>query len=91
MQNKVKVNKLQQGIFFFCFWSYRSKNNMIKIDLGAIVFTRGFSLERKHTVGKQITVEQLIEKRKVMTISKALILNIGIMSVSSRLTPVCIY
>ena len=27
----------------------------------AIGFTRGFSLERKHTVGKQNTVEQLIE------------------------------
>ena len=57
---------------------------MVKIDPGAIVFTRGFSLERKHTVGKQITVEQLIEKRKVMKISKAMIMNIGIMSVTSR-------
>ena len=36
------------------------------------------------TVGEQITVEQLIEKRKVMTISKAMIMNIGITSVSSR-------
>ena len=35
------------------------------------------------TVGEQITAEQLIEKRKVMTISKAMIMNIGIMSVSS--------
>ena len=55
---------------FLGFWFYRSENIMIKIDPGAIVFTRGFSLKRKHTVGKQITVEQLIEKRKVMTISK---------------------
>ena len=35
---------------------------MIKIDPGAIVFTRGFSLERTHTVGKQITIEKLIKK-----------------------------
>jgi hypothetical protein len=64
---------------------------MMKIDPGAIVFTRGFSLERTHTVGKQITVEQLIEKRIVMTISKAMIINIGITSVTSRPTPACIY
>ena len=32
-------------------------------------------------VGEQITAEQLIEKRKVMTISKAMIMNIGITSV----------
>ena len=51
---------------------------------GAIGLTRGFSLERKHTMGKQITVEQLIEERIVMTISKAMIMNIGITSVSSR-------
>ena len=35
-------------------------------------------------VGEQITAEQLIEKRIVMKISKAMIMNIGIMSVSSR-------
>ena len=64
---------------------------MIKIDPGALVFTRGFSLERKHTVGKQITVEQLIETCKVMKISKAMIMNIGITSVTSRPTPACIY
>ena len=63
---------------------------MVKIDPGAIVFTRGFSLERTHMVGEQIAVEQLIEKRKVMTISKAMIMNIGITSVTSRLTPACI-
>ena len=51
---------------------------------GGIGFTRGFSLERKHTMGEQITAEQLIEKGKVMTISKAMIMNIGITSVSSR-------
>ena len=33
---------------------------------------------------EQITAEQLIEKRKVMTISKAMIMNIGITSMSSR-------
>ena len=43
---------------------------MIKIDPGALVFTRGFSLERKHTVGKQIIVEQLIELQIIMTISR---------------------
>ena len=42
---------------------------------GAIGLIRGFSLERKHTVGELMTVEQLIEKRKVMTISKAMIMN----------------
>ena len=35
-------------------------------------------------VGEQIIVEQLIEKRKVMKISKAMIMNIGITFVSSR-------
>ena len=37
-----------------------------------------------NTVGEQITVEQLLEKRKVMTRSKTMIMNIGITSVSSR-------
>ena len=37
-----------------------------------------------NTVGEQIAVEQLIEERKVMTISKAVMMNIGITSVSSR-------
>ena len=36
------------------------------------------------TVGEKITVEQLIEKRIVMKISKAMIMIIGITSVSSR-------
>ena len=31
-----------------------------------------------NTVGEQIIAEQLIEKRKVMTISKAMIMNIGV-------------
>ena len=48
-------------------------------------------MKENNTVGEQITVEQLIEKRIVMTISKAMIMNIGIMSVSSRPTPECIY
>ena len=84
-QNEVKVNKLQKIIF--CFWFYTSENNMIRIDPRAIVFTRGFSLERIDMVGKQITVQHLIEKRKVMTISKAMIMNIGITSMTTRPTP----
>ena len=52
---------------------------------------RGFSLEAKYMVGEQITVEKLIEKLIVMKISKAMIMNIGITSVTSRPTPVCIY
>mgnify|MGYP005841930939 CR=1 FL=1 len=43
------------------------------------------------TVGEQIIAEQLIEKRKVMMISKAMIMNIGITSATSRPTPACIY
>ena len=43
------------------------------------------------TMGEQISVEQLIEKRKVMTISKSMIMNIGITSVSSRPKRFCIY
>ena len=58
---------------------------------GAILFTRSFSLERKHTVGKQITVEELIEKHIVIMIFKAMIMNIGIMPVTSKPTPTCIY
>ena len=42
-------------------------------------------------VGEQITAEQLIEKRIIMMTSKAMIMNIGITSVSSRLTSACIY
>ena len=37
LQKKIKVNKLQQGIFSFIF--------IFKVDPGAIVFTRGFSLK----------------------------------------------
>ena len=33
-----------------------------------------------NTVGEQINVEQLIENRKVMTISKAMIMNIGMIT-----------
>ena len=44
---------------------------MIKIDLGAIGFTSGFSQDSiSITVGEQITVEQLIEKCIVMRISR---------------------
>ena len=35
-------------------------------------------------VDEQINADQLIEKHKVMMISKAMIMNIGITSVSSR-------
>ena len=42
-----------------------------KIDPGAIGFTSGFSQDSINiTVGEQITVEQLIEKRIVMRISR---------------------
>ena len=65
---------------------------MIKIDPGAIGFTSGFSREHKYSmVGEKITVEQLTEKHKVMTISKAMIMNIGITSMSSRPKRFCIY
>ena len=54
---------------------------MMKIDPGAIGFTSGFFQEHKYfTVGEQITVEQLIESRKVMTLSMAMIISIGITS-----------
>ena len=44
---------------------------MMKIDPGAIGFTSGFSQDSiSITVGKQITVEQLIEKRIVMRLSR---------------------
>ena len=42
-------------------------------------------------VGKQITVEQLIKKRIVVKISKAMIMYIGITSKISRPTLACIY
>ena len=44
-----------------------------------------------NTVGEQITAEQLIEKRIVMMISKAMIMNIGITSMTSRPKRFCIY
>ena len=45
--------------------------DMMRIDPGAIGFTSGFSQEHKYsTVGEQITVEQLIELRIVMRISR---------------------
>ena len=59
---------------------------MMKIDSGAIAFTSGFSQDSiSITMGEQITVEKLIEKCIVMMISKAMIMNIGITSMSSRL------
>ena len=44
-----------------------------------------------NTVGEQITAEQLIEEHIIMMITKAMIMNIGIMSMSSRLKRFCIY
>ena len=65
---------------------------MMRIDPGAIGFTSGFSQEHKYsTVGEQITIEQLIDKRIVLRISKAMIMNICITFVSSRLKQFCIY
>ena len=67
------------------------KANMIRDRPGAIGFTRGFSRDNiSITVGEQITVEQLIEKRIVMRISRH-DHYIGIMSKISRSTPACIY
>ena len=44
---------------------------MIKIDPGAIGFTRGFSREHKYsTVGEKITIEQLTELSIVTRISR---------------------
>ena len=49
----------------------RLKVNMIEIDPGGIGFTRGFSQDSiSITVGEQITIEQLIEKRIVMRLSR---------------------
>ena len=43
---------------------------MMKIDSGAIGFTSGFSQDSVSImVGEQITVEQLLEKRIIMTLS----------------------
>ena len=45
--------------------------DMMRIDPGAIGFTSGFSQEHKYsTVGEQITVEKLIEKRIIMRLSR---------------------
>ena len=44
---------------------------MMRIDPGAIGFTSGFSQEHKYsTMGEQITVEQLIETRIIMRLSR---------------------
>ena len=64
----------------------------MKIDPGAIGFTSGFSQEHKYfTVGEQITAEQLIKKCINMKTSQAMIVDIGITSVSSRTKRFCIY
>ena len=44
---------------------------MMEIDPGAIGFTSGFSQDSiSITVGEQITIEQLIEKRIIMRLSR---------------------
>ena len=49
----------------------RLKANMIRDRPGAIGFTRGFSRDSiSIMVGEQITIEQLIEKRIIMTLSR---------------------
>ena len=49
----------------------RCETYMIKIDPGAIGFTSGFSqYSISITVGEQITVKQLIEKRIIMRLSR---------------------
>ena len=61
MQSKIKAKEITK------YW----KINMMKIDLGAIGFTSGFSQEHKYfTVGEQTTVEQLTELSIVMRISR---------------------
>ena len=45
--------------------------DMMRIDPGAIGITSGFSQALRYsTVGEQITVEQLIEKRIIMRLSR---------------------
>ena len=45
--------------------------DMMRIDPGPIGFTGGFSQEHKYsTMGELITVEQLIEKRIIMRLSR---------------------
>ena len=49
----------------------RLEENMIRDRPGSIGFTRGFSQDSiSITVGEQITVEQLIEKRIIMRLSR---------------------
>ena len=45
--------------------------DMMRIEPGVIDFTSGFSQEHKYSmVGEQITVQQLIEKRIIMRLSR---------------------
>ena len=61
MQSKIKAKEITK------YW----KINMMKIDLGAIGFTSGFSQEHKYlTASERITVEQLTELSIVMIISR---------------------
>ena len=52
----------------------RSETYMMEIDPGAIGFIEASFKIANNMVGEQISIEQLIEKRKVMTISKAMIM-----------------
>ena len=61
MQSKIKAKEITK------YW----KINMMKIDPGAIGFTSGFSQDSiSITVGEQITVEQFIQKRIIMRLSR---------------------
>ena len=65
MQSKIKGHSKKQRN------NKVMKIDMMRIDPRAIGFTSGFSQEHKYsTVGEQITVEQLIEKRIIMTLSR---------------------
>ena len=52
----------------------RSETSMMENRPGGHRFHLRLILKANNTVGEQITVEQLIEKRKVMTISKEMIM-----------------
>ena len=61
VKGKVKIKQVNKVI----------EIHMMRIDLGAIGFTSGFSQEHKYSkVGEQITVEQLTELSIVMSISR---------------------
>ena len=83
IQNKINKEKMQQGILRFLIYDLDRP--------GGHSFHQRLLSRKQHTVGKQITVGQLIEKQIIITISKAMIMYIGITSETSRPTPACIY